>query len=791
MKLHRLIILTLCSFALISCSSAEEKQAAYLEKAKTSFDAGNLEEALIELENVIQLDPDDSNALFLQGRIYEQHKDYQKAFSYYLKVEGLDPKNLENQAKIGRFYLLLFNQPEKAQEKVDVILAENSSSSDGLLLKAAILLRDKKTSEALELTEAIVSREPGHVESVTFLATLFLKDGDVSKTIDVLDAALKENNNNETLNKLLAVVLLKNKDYDRAEQMFKSYLVRHPDNAESYNNLAIFYNEMGDKEKAETMLRDSIVNSPDDVNRKLTLIKYIIASKGNVAAINELNTQIDQAKDQGKLRIALAELHILNDDLENATKVFKQAINDFPSQVTGVNSRIGLASIYINNKDIDQAIIIINEAYDISPGDPKVNYLKAKVAIHQKDFEQAIISLRIVTKETPENIEAFLLLANIYKLQNNVEQAKDILNLAYENNKTNSKALLVLARYHASSDIVLTEKIIDVYNNLIGSDYEGLSIKAAILNKKKLFSEAKTIALKLMDTYPGKPNGYLQAIPELSQSNDLSAVISLLEKGYISTEDNRKILVLLTTFQVIDKQFTVVEKRIKAELNANPEDTELKLLLAKVYLADKDNDSAEKLLISVVDGKSSMEMPYLLLSEIYQLDKNVAAEVDVLIKGSENVADSIKIALRLATTYERSGQYVKAIEIYSEINKSKPENLIIVNNLASILSDYGNGKEDMQLAKKLIVQLEDSGQAIFLDTIGWVYYKDSDHQSAIEYLKQVVEKSPDTNVFNYHLGMAYKMSGDTIKARLYLEKSLEDNKLFKEKVLAESALKSL
>jgi len=791
MKLHRLIILTLCAFALISCDSAEQKKAVHLEKARTSFDAGNLEEALIELKNVVQLDPEDSNALFLQGRIYEQHKDYQKAFSYYLKVEGLDPNNLQNQAKIGRFYLLLFNQPEKAQEKVDVILAEDSSNADGLLLKAAILLRDKKTSEALELTEAIVSREPGHVESVTFLATLYLKEDDDLKTIDILDAALKENKNNETLKKLLAVVLLKNKNYDRAEQMFKTYLDRHPDIAESYNNLAIFYNQIDDKEKAEATLHDSIANDPDDVDRKLILIKYIISSKGNVTAINELNALIDQDKTQGKLIVALAELHILNNDLESATKVYKQAVNDFSKEVTGVNSRIALASIYINNKDIDQAILVINEAYEISPNDPKVNFLKAKVALHEKNFEQAIISLRLVTKETPENIEAFLLLANIYKLQNELEQAKETLNLAYENNKKNSKALLVLARYHASSDIVLTEKIIDDYNNLIESDYEGLSIKAAILNNKKLFSEAKMIAQKLMDIYPAKPNGYLQAIPELSQSNDLSAVISLLEKGYITTKDNRKILVLLTTFQVMDKQFSVVKKRIKAELNATPDDAELKLLLVKVYLADKDNDSAKTLLIAVVDEKPSMETPYLLLSEIYKADKNVAAEEDVLVKGSENVTDSIKIALRLATTYERSGQYIKAIEVYREINKSIPENLIIVNNLASILSDYGNGREDLQLAKKLIMQLEDNGQAVFLDTIGWVYYKDNDHQSAIKYLKQVVEKSPDTNVFNYHLGMAYKMSGDITKARLYLEKSLEDNKLFKEKVLAESALKSL
>ena len=59
------------------------------------------------------------------------------------------------------------------------------------------------------------------------------------------------------------------------------------------------------------------------------------------------------------------------------------------------------------------------------------------------------------------------------------------------------------------------------------------------------------------------------------------------------------------------------------------------------------------------------------------------------------------------------------------------------------------------------------------------------------YLTQVVEKNPDVNVFNYHLGMAYKMSGNKAKAKTYLEKSLAGDKAFKEKDLAEAALKEL
>ena len=54
-----------------------------------------------------------------------------------------------------------------------------------------------------------------------------------------------------------------------------------------------------------------------------------------------------------------------------------------------------------------------------------------------------------------------------------------------------------------------------------------------------------------------------------------------------------------------------------------------------------------------------------------------------------------------------------------------------------------------------------------------------------------MEKFPDVNIFNYHLGMAYKMAGDKAQAKIHLEKSLSDNKPFSQKSSAEAALKEL
>jgi tetratricopeptide (TPR) repeat protein len=793
MKLYRILLLTLCAFALIACGGAEDRKAVYMEKAKSSIETGDLDKARIELKNVLQIDPKDAEAYYQLGKVFEQQKEYRKAFGNYLKAEELNPDLLENQARLGRIYLLLANQPEKAQEKIDFILSKEADNSDGLLLKAAMVLRkDKNIDEAIKIAKDIVARDSTHIESTAFLATLYMKEKKNKETIELLDTALKNNPNNENLNKLLALALVVNKDYQRAEVIYKDFLERNPDNSSSYNNLAAFYNQTGDKVKAEETLRASVDNDSADEDRILILIKYIRETKGNDEAIKELKSFIASNNGLGKLRTALAELYILKGDKPSAVTVFKQAINDFSEEVTGITARTSLAAIYISDKDYDKASEVVEDAASISPNDPQVNFLRAKFAVRDKDLEKAIIALRIVTKEMPENIEAFILLASVYQQEGNEEQVKSTLNSAYENNTTNADALLKLAQYQLTRDINQAEKIIDNHNNIKPTDYDGLSIKAAILNQNKKQSEAYEIAKTLMETYADKPNGYLQAIPYYGQQKDKKGAVSLLEKGYLSVKDNRKLLLLLTTFQVEEKKFDIVENRIKAEIASAPDDAELKILLAKVYMINKNTDSAESLLNEALAMNPGLEEPYILLSQIYQNNKDLNAVKAILVKGKTNVKASLKIPLRLAATYEQEESYKKAIDIYREIHETHPDNLVITNNLASMLSDYGNGKDDLQLAKTLAEKLGDNEQPVFLDTIGWVYYKLGDSAKAIQYLTQVIEKMPEVNVFNYHLGMAYKLSGDKTQAKTYLEKSLaDDSKPFKQKELAEAALNDL
>ena len=791
MKLFKLLILMVFAYLLISCGGAEERKAAYLEKAKASIEAGDLDKARIELKNVLQIDPKDGEAYYQLGEIYEQSNNYKKAYSNYLKAEELAPELLINQARLGRIYLALINDAAKAQEKIDFILTKDPNHAEGLLLKAAMLAKNGDKNQALKIAKSIVADNPDHVGAAVFLATLYISDNKMKDAIHVLDGALTNNEDNEKLNKMLAAVLVKNKEFGRAEAVYKKFLENNPDSRESYNNLAAFYHQIGKSNEAEETLRASVSNNTDDEERKIVLIQYLNKIKGAKDAISELKSMVSKNSGLGQLRIALAELYTFTGNTASAINVYIDAIKDFSEEKTGIDARIALAVIYIDKGDYVKANDLVKEAISISPNDPKINYIRARLALHEKDLETAIISLRIVLKETPDNIDAYILLAKIYQQNDQQDQLREILNNAYENNRGNPDALLKLAKIYLKRDLNQAEKIIDAYNNLKEGDYEGLSIKAAILNEKNNQPEMYELAKTLMKAYPNKPNGYLQAVSYHNYMKDKNEAISVLEKAYINVEDNRKILTMLTSLQMSEGKYDIVINRINAEIDALPQDVGLKLLLGKVYMSRKALDSAEPLFISVIDIDPSVEEGYLLLSQVYQRKNDPELVKRILIKGKNNVEKSIKIPLALATIYEAEKDYKSAIDIYRSLNKSFPDNLIVINNLASMLSDYGQKNSDMELARSLIGKLRDSGQPIFFDTIGWVYYKSGNYKDAIKYLSQAVEKAPQINVFNYHLGMAYMQAGDKVQAKLYLEKSIANDNSFMWEKQAKAALKSL
>jgi Flp pilus assembly protein TadD len=59
------------------------------------------------------------------------------------------------------------------------------------------------------------------------------------------------------------------------------------------------------------------------------------------------------------------------------------------------------------------------------------------------------------------------------------------------------------------------------------------------------------------------------------------------------------------------------------------------------------------------------------------------------------------------------------------------------------------------------------------DTLGWVYYKKKLSAQAVAAFDEIARAEPQNAIYQYHLGLAYTQTGDTLRARRALEQAVK------------------
>jgi tetratricopeptide (TPR) repeat protein len=100
-----------------------------------------------------------------------------------------------------------------------------------------------------------------------------------------------------------------------------------------------------------------------------------------------------------------------------------------------------------------------------------------------------------------------------------------------------------------------------------------------------------------------------------------------------------------------------------------------------------------------------------------------------------------------------------------------PYAVVAANNLAWLHTERDQNLDlALQLAQRAKQRL--SSDPRVNDTLGWIYYKKDLVEQAIPLLEESVRDDAGNPLHQYHLGMAYVLSGAWMKARQPLERAL-------------------
>ncbi|HPF47553.1 MAG: tetratricopeptide repeat protein [Alphaproteobacteria bacterium] len=758
-KTVRALMLGVCLIGFAACSSPEEVKQSHYERGMELLADQDMVKASIEFRNALQIDDTFVPAWYGMSLVEEKNEQWGKVIVLLNKVIELDPTNIEAHTRLGTL-LLMVGELDKAVEVSEAALLIDNQNPEVLALRGATLLKLEDAKGAVEFANKALAIDPANLKAIQILAAERFAAGDFDGALKFINDARDNLSENKDLMQITILIYETKGDIDKAEEVYKDLVAAYPDDQKVHLSLVNFYIKHNNTDAAEREVRAIAAADPTDYEKNINVVRFLNSYRNSAAAEAELNTLIERGVDVVRYQLALAEFYLSSGKKDDAKTVLKKIVDRTGSSEDGLIARSRLGQIAIDDGNIEEASDIIAEILAIDSKNVSALEMRGGISLAKNDYDNAIQDLRIVLSETPDSVRASLLLSRAYELSGSIELADDTFADALRYSNENPSVAVAYAEFLVKqsaaprAEQVLIEALKVNTNNvellkslaqikLMRQDWSGAQDVANVLEQVDKDDEASTEIKGFV--YRGQRN-YDQSIESFrnaySNSGGASRPLNSLITAYIQAGK-------------VNEAKTFLNNLIADDDN----NYQALVLLGQVNMVSNNNDEAEKAFNRAIEVDPTKDTAFSNLAAYYIRQDNLDEAMKVIDRGISSVENNTGLNLYKANLYEREKDYDRAIAVYEDMYAQDATVDIVVNNLASLLSEHRTDNESMQRAQQLAARFRQSAIPHFKDTLGWIYYKVGDIQNATSVLQDVVEKMPNNVYFRYHLGMSY-MAGD-------------------------------
>lgn len=772
-KKFTLLVSACLLLALTACDSPEEKAQAYYQNGLQLFEEENFEKADLELRNALQLDPNIADAWYHLALVEEKNGKIRQYAGDLVKTVELDANHIGAQVRLAKI-MLFSGRVDEAREKTNLVMRLAPENPDVWSLQAAVLLRDGKNEEARKSAEKAISLEAGHVEASLVLAVGALGEKNLEQALSYIAVSRKIHPENVPLLLTKMRVLEIKKDKPGIEQAFRELIKIDPENRQFRTNLTRFYLSEGKKDKAEAEIRSIADQNPEDTNAKLDIIRYLQSVSGTDVAKAELEKIIKEQPEEYIYQLALAEMFLLERDTDSAKTTLNKVIESAGTEEDGLSARVKLAELLLREGKRDEVDTLLGETLAVDALNLQALTMRAALSLDAGRVEDGITDLRSALKNQPGNVRATLLLARAHEMSGAVELADDRFVAAVKMANASPEAsqqysqFLIRRGNHERAAKVLKESL-----KTNPKDRRLLTALAQVYLIQKNWKGAEEIASYLKKLDQDNPVSDQILGRAYAGQNNFEKSIEAFQQAHENVPNGVNTMVAMTRLYMAQGQTEEAVKFLSDIIEASPENYPARLLRAQLFAANGRDKEALESFEAIIAEKPDYESVYYALFTYHVRKKDYETAGAVIDRGFKVLPKNYTLLMSKAGLFELQEKYPDAIEIYKEILELRPNNDVVANNLASLLSVVHEDEENLRLAYTYAKRFRSSNVPHFLDTLGWIHYRLGEYELATELLEKAVEKMPDFGTLRYHLGMSYLAELNTEKGKAELAKAIE------------------
>ncbi len=401
-----------------------------------------------------------------------------------------------------------------------------------------------------------------------------------------------------------------------------------------------------------------------------------------------------------------------------------------------------LAELYRREGELEDALRVYRRGLAHGP-EPRLNEEMARTLVALGRGEEAIPVLEKVVEMQPQEAPLRLDLARAYRQARNLDRAAEVLGELAEGDPENIQVAFELAS-------VLT---------LMGDRLRASRKFEALLASSDPVAERHRRVfltnLALLREREGRHDEAVEMLREVlaEDPGDLDVQLRLF---YIYQETSRREEALALTAELI------------AEHGENP----YVLVARGRALAASDRlDEAADLLRAGIPNSADPELLYLAYSQLYVTREEFETAQAVIEDGLADFPASERLRFQLGAIFERQKNYSAAEDEFQRLLSSNPDFADVLNYLGYMLAEKGIRLDEALGYIQRAVELDPYNGA-YLDSLGWVYFKQDNLEKAEIHLREAVRLQSSDPVILEHLGDLYVRKGKPEEARRYYEKSL-------------------
>jgi predicted Zn-dependent protease len=755
------------ALALSACDSAEERAEQHYQSALALIAAGDTDRALVELRNVFKLNGFHKEARKLYADTVLAQGKVAEAYGQYLRLIEQYPDTPEVRRDLAQLAIGRGDWEEAERHGREALrlapdLAGVAEIRVALDYRKAVLDKDETARQRLaEEARAQLDAGTGDRIARRLVIDWLIAGPAPLAAIPELDRAIEREPAALEFYGMKLRLLAQAEDIEGTGALLQQMVDRFPDNEEARAALIGWYIARQDFDGAETFLR-KLAGAPTAApDGHIAVIQLLQAARGPEAALAEIAALIaanDGTPNADVYRGLKAGLDFEAGRQAEAMAALETVLAAAEPSDQTRRLKVLLAHMLEETGNRVGARARIEEV--LAEDRTMVEALKMRAAwlIAEDKPGEAILDLRAALDQAPRDARVLTLMAEAHERDGAAELAGERLALAVEVSGAAPEESLRYAHFLLARDrSEAAEQVLADARRANPAHPGVLAAQAELFLARQDWPRVQEIVAALRGFATPEAERAAAALEAalLQGQNRAEDGIALLQSQADRAEGDSTAVTAVVEAQVRAGKLAEARSYLDAELARHPGDRQLQMVSAGLHALAGQTAEAEAvfrdLLAETPGDEAVTQMLYRLLAASGRGGEARA----VLAAALEANPGSGLLRWMRAGELEQAGDIDGAIALYEAMYAEDSANVIVANNLASLITTHRSDPESLERAYAVARRLRESDEPAFQDTYGWIEHRRGNHSEALPYLEAAARGLPGDAPVQIRLGLLY------------------------------------